>query len=407
MGTAFDYDETSHQVISDHINGGAGSDALQEISRSWQQLGDGVGTTCKSFVQSAIGGILTAQQGAAADAAAAATGAMLPWMDTLQQTTAAVAQRAQGQAEHWVTAKNSVPPVPPTPQPTGFVSDPGEWAAEKMDWFPGITSNEEEAQLRQQDAAEQARQAMRVYQSNSNDNIDVGPAFTPPQALDASVGSLPLANPRMDAAASAPPAIAIAGGGAPAHLFTARQLATPPPAHQGATYQPAATVSQLAQPGPAATSGSLAPSNQWTEGGATPGQGMTPSELPISTGFSEGGAGRARPVTTRGSAAGQRFGGAGGGGHTGFGPRPSTGFGPRPSAQAALDEMSATRGSAGPGSAIRNAGEAGYGQPFGGATNHQGERDREHHSKYLIHEDSTAIVGDLPPTAPPVIGADY
>lgn len=35
------------------------------------------------------------------------------------------------------------------------------------------------------------------------------------------------------------------------------------------------------------------------------------------------------------------------------------------------------------------------------------EQDREHRSKYLIHTDSNAIVGDLPPTAPPVIGADY
>ncbi|MGH3547303.1 MAG: PPE domain-containing protein [Pseudonocardiaceae bacterium] len=406
MGTNFTYDNASHQVIFDQLNSGAGSDALQEISRSWQQLGDGVGTNCKSFVQNSISGILAARQGVAADAAAAATGAMLPWMDTLQQTTAAVAQRAQGQAEHWVTAKNSVPPVPPTPQPTGFVSDPGEWTAEKLDWFPGITSNEEDARLRQQDAEEQARQAMRVYQSNSNDNIDVAPAFTPPQALDASVGSLPLTNPSIDPAGSPPPTIAIAGGGTPAYLSTAHQPAAPPPAHQPATYQPAATVSQLAQTAPAATSGSLVPPNQWTKGGA-PGPGIAPGEMPISAGFSAASTGRARPVTTRGSVAGQRFGGAGGGGHAGFGPRPSTGFGPRPSAQAALDEMSTTRSSAGPGSAIRNASEAGYGQPFGGATNQQGERDREHHSKYLIHEDPTAIVGDLPPTAPPVIGADY
>jgi hypothetical protein len=102
-----------------------------------------------------------------------------------------------------------------------------------------------------------------------------------------------------------------------------------------------------------------------------------------------------------------RLGGTGEGARTGFGPRPTTGFGPRPAASAhpAFDEMSATRGLAGP--AVRNTGEAGYGQPFGGAANQHGERDREHRSKYLIHEDSNAIVGDLPPTAPPVIGADY
>src|SRR6476469_2488404 len=74
MGTDFNYDDTSHQVIFDHINGGAGSDALQEISQSWQRLGDGVGTTCKSYVQSAIGVILDSRQGGAADRAAAGAG---------------------------------------------------------------------------------------------------------------------------------------------------------------------------------------------------------------------------------------------------------------------------------------------------------------------------------------------
>ncbi len=404
MGTDFNYDDTSHQVIFDHINGGAGSDALQEISQSWQRLGDGVGTTCKSYVQSAIGVILDSRQGAAADNAVAATSAMLPWMDTVVQTTAAVAQRAQDQAEHWVNAKNSVPPVPPMPKSTGFSSDPGEWAAEKMDWFPGITSDEEKAQQRQQDAAEQARQAMRVYQSNSNGNIDATPAFTPPQALDGSIGALPLSSPRIDAAGSAPLAIAIAGGGTPAHLRAAHQPAAPPPAHQGPAYQPAATVSQLAQTPPAATANTLTPPNQ---GGATSAQVMSPGGLPISTGLTEGSTGSARSVPARGSAAGMRLGGAGEGARTGFGPRPPTGFGPRPTASAhpAFDEMSATRGTAGP--AVRNTGEAGYGQPFGGAANKHGEQDREHRSKYLIHEDSNAIVGDLPPTAPPVIGADY
>jgi hypothetical protein len=49
---------------------------------------------------------------------------------------------------------------------------------------------------------------------------------------------------------------------------------------------------------------------------------------------------------------------------------------------------------------------AGYGEPLVGAAGQRGEEDREHRSKYLVHDDSNAIVGDLPPTAPPVIGAD-
>ncbi|MGH3813271.1 MAG: hypothetical protein ACRDUV_12560, partial [Pseudonocardiaceae bacterium] len=70
MGTNFNYDDTDHQVIFDRINGGAGSDSLQEVSRAWQRLGDDVGVTGKSYVQSAIRGILASREGAAAEAAA-------------------------------------------------------------------------------------------------------------------------------------------------------------------------------------------------------------------------------------------------------------------------------------------------------------------------------------------------
>jgi hypothetical protein len=415
MGTSFNYDDTSHQIIFDHINGGAGSDALQQNSQAWQQLSGEIGVTGKSFVQSAMRVILATRQGAAADAAAAATGAMGPWMDDVAQIASTAANRSQSQAEHWVAAKNSVPPVPPTPKSAGFSSDPGEWAAEKMDWFPGITSDEETAQLRQQDAAEQARQAMRVYQSNSNGNVDPVPAFTPPQALDGSVGALPLSDPRVDTASAATPRMA--GGAAPAHLPAAHLLAAhQPAAHQSATkpatqpavqpavhqpraYQPAATVSQLAGGAPAGTAGNVTPVTS---------QGVTPEALPLGTGLGDGGAGRGRPGSTRGGAAGARVTGGAGAGHTGFGPRP-TSFGPRPtpSVQPPADEMSGSRGAAGTAGATRG---NGYGEPFGGGAGGAGqhrEKDREHRSKYLIYTDSNAIVGDLPPTAPPVIGADY
>ncbi|MGB8963220.1 MAG: PPE domain-containing protein [Pseudonocardiaceae bacterium] len=404
MGTNFSYDDTSHQVIFDHINGGAGSDALQETSRSWQQLGAGVGTTCKSFVQTSIGVILSSRQGAAADGAAAATGAMLPWMDTVVQTTTTVAQRAQEQAEHWVTAKNSVPPVPSTPKSAGFSSDPGEWAAEKMDWFPGITSDEERAQLRQQDAAEQARHAMRVYQSNSNGNVDVAPTFTPPQALDGTVGALPLSDPRVDTAPTPTPGMT--GDGTPAHLLSAHHPATSQPAvHQPpvqpTTYQPAATVSQLAGGAPAGTASTTHLPDQGVAE-PTPVQGL--GAMTVGSGVAEGtAAGRGRPGSARGGATGA---GRGAGHATGFGPRP-TSFGPRPtpSTHTFPEEISGARGSTGSPGATRS---GGYGEPVGSAgANQHREEDREHRSKYLIYTDSNAIVGDLPPTAPPVIGADY
>ncbi|MGH3695014.1 MAG: PPE domain-containing protein [Pseudonocardiaceae bacterium] len=402
MGTNFDYDDTSHQVIFDHINGGSGSGALQQVSQEWQKLGHEIGSTGKSFVESVISNIIANRDGAAAQAAVAATGAMLPWMDDVAQIAATTALRTQEQADYWVRAKNSVPPVPPAPQSTGFFSDPGEWTAEKMDWFPGVTSEEEKAQQRQQEAAEQARQAMRVYQASSNPNVDAAPAFTAPQALDSSVGSLPLSGSTVGVSAPAP----TVGGGAPAHLMAAHQPAThqsvtpQPVARQSATNRPAATVSQLA---PGAPGSSVAPSNGWP-GSSTPSQGLPPGTLAASAGL--GAAVSAVPPNRTGT----RAGGAGGGGgarHAEFSQRPSAEFGPRPTAgpHPSPEEMSGARGGAA--GAGRNAGGAGYGQPFAAGAGQRGEPDGEHRSKYLLHDDSNTIVGDLPPTAPPVIGADY
>ena len=410
MGTDFNYDDADHQAIFDAINGGVRSGPLQEASRAWQQLGHDIGATGKSYVQGAISGILTSREGAAAAAAAAATGAMLPWMDDVARITTIAAQRAQSQADYWVTAQHNVPPVPPAPQSTGFLSDPTEWAAERMDWFPGVTSDREQAEKHRQDAAEQARQAMRVYQSSSNGNIDPGPVFTAPQALDGSIGGLPLTNPHVGSAIAPP---TMGGGGAGAHQ--AHLLAThQPAASHPAAYQPAATVSQLAQGGHAGTAGSGAPApGRW---GGNPGQGGTPRALPVGTGFGDSTAGRgpAKPSTVRGGATAARYGGARGGtgrgtGHTaGFSPRPSAGFGPRPalSTHPSIDDMSGTPAGTGSAAGTRTASGTSYGKPFATGTSQRGEQDREHRSKYLVPGDSNAIVGDLPPTAPPVIGED-
>jgi hypothetical protein len=402
MGTNFNYDDTSHQVIYDQINGGSGSEPLQQASQEWTKLGNEIGETGRSYVQAVLSTVLTTRHGAAADAAAAAISAMVPWMDDVTQIAHASARRAQEQADFWVTAKNSVPPVPPAPKSAGFFSDPGEWVAEKMDWFPGVTSEEETQQRAAQDAAERARQAMRVYQASSNGNIDSAPAFTAPQALDGSVGSLPLTSSGIGGAAAT---AAIAGGSAPAHLMAARQPATQPAAARmpvtgrPASSPPAATVSQLAPGGSTGRAGSVAPPGRWA--GSPASEGGTVLGAPAA-----GAAGRASAITRS-----TRFGGvrrSSRSSEVAFGPRPSTEFGPRPTASTPppMDEMSSARG-AGAAMTRGTGGPAGYGAPFAGGPNQQGDQDREHRSKYLLHDDSNAIVGDLPPTAPPVIGADY
>ncbi|MDQ4093782.1 MAG: hypothetical protein M3143_10385 [Actinomycetota bacterium] len=415
MGTNFNYDDTDHHVIFDSINGGSGSGSLQEASRAWQRLGADVGTIGKSYVHSGLRGILATRHGAAAEAAAAVTSAMLPWMDDVAQIATTAAQRTQGQADYWVTAKHNVPPVPPAPQSASFFGDPTQWMAEKIDWLPGLTTEEEKAQQRQQDAAEQARQAMRVYQSSSNGNIDLTPAFTAPQALNASIGALPLTDANVNGAGSAAPTPM--GGAAVGHHLEGHQ----PAVHRMAAYQPVATTAQLAEGGPAGP-GNVAPgSGQWT-GNPTPNQGMAHGAVPVGAGFGTSTAGRDRARSTQvgGEVPGALFGrgasgvneasraGAGGVGRTGFGPKPSVGavqFSPRPdiSAHPAGEGLNGARGTAAPSGAMRS---AGYGEPLVGGAGQRGDEDREHRSKYLVYDDSNAIVGDLPPTAPPVIGAD-
>ena len=400
MRTNFNYDDTCHQVIYDQINGGSGSEPLQQSSQEWTKLGNEIGETGRSYVERVLGTILATRQGAAADAAAAAISAMVPWIDDVMQIAHATAQRTQEQADYWVTAKNSVPPVPPAPASVGFFSDPGEWIAEKMDWFPCVTSDEEKEQTSQQDAAEQARQAMRVYQASSNGNVDSTPAFTAPQALDGSVGSLPLTSPAIGAVAAT---AAVAGGRAPAQLMTARQPATqPPPAHPTATNRPAsnppaATVSQLAPGGSTGRAGSVASPSRWAgnpalEGGlvlGAPAAGAAASASAITRQARSGGARRADRAS-----------------QVAFGPRPGTEFGPRPTASAPPppEETSGIRGGTG---MARGGGATSYGPPLAGGPSQQGEPDRQHRSKYLLYDDPNAIVGDLPATAPPVIGADY
>jgi hypothetical protein len=414
MGTNFNYDDTDHQIIFERINGGSGSGSLQEASQAWQRLGDDVGAIGKSYVHSGLRGILTSREGAAAEAAAAATSAMLPWMDDVAQIATTAAQRAQGQADYWVTAKHNVPPVPPAPQSASFFGDPTEWMAQKMDWLPGLTTEEEKAQQRQQDAAEQARQAMRVYQSSSNGNVDLAPAFTAPQALNASIGAPPLTDSRVDGTGSVAPTPM---GSAAGHRPGVNQ----PAAHPMAAYQPVATTAQLAEGGPAAPANVAPGSGQWA-GNSTPSQGLSPGAVPVGTGLgaSTAGRGSARSAQVAGGVPGALFGrgtsgvngvsGAGGGGtgRAGFGPKPSVGaaqFSSRPdiSAHPAAEGVNGARGAAPPTGGMRG---AGYGEPLVGAAGQRGEEDREHRSKYLVHDDSNAIVGDLPPTAPPVIGAD-
>lgn len=396
MGTNFNYDDTDHKIIYDNINGGAGSEPLQELSGEWERLADDIGNTAKAYVERAIRGILASREGDAADAAATGTGTMLPWMDDAAATARAAARQVQEQAEYWVTAKNNVPPVPPAPQSATFLGDPTEWVAQHVDWIPGLTTEEEKAAQRRQDAAEQARQAMRVYQANSNGNLDAAPAFTTPQALH---GDVEAPAPAQSGAGSA----GMASGGAVAGHAGATALAgagVPPPARTAAQLR-AAPVSPPPQAARAPMSGPAAAAqspNPTPLQGLSPGYGFGPATPGA-------GGGRIDDRTPRGAgAAGGGVTGIGvGRGAAGFGPDRggSARFGPRSAVTPAAPEEAAggMRGAAG---ASRGAGS--FAAPMAAGAGQGGGQDREHQRRFLIESESSEIVGDLPPTAPPVIG---
>ncbi|MGH3916131.1 MAG: hypothetical protein ACRDTC_22395 [Pseudonocardiaceae bacterium] len=236
MGTNFNYDDADHQVIYDNINGGVGSQPLQEVSQAWKQLAQDVGDTAKTYVEKALRGILASREG----------------------TAAQFAPSSGGQA------------------------GPGA---------PG------------------------------------------------------------------------SGGG-------------------------------IANP--------------------TPGQGVTPAPVPFGAGSRNGAPPRGGPEARGGARPGSgtlhhpsmgasRGGGAGSGlrpgvGAAGFGPQP--GMGGPPGAEGARGTAAAVRGTS------AGAGAGGMGAPFGGAGGQGGGKDREHRRRYLIQSDPHEIVGELPATAPPVIGAD-
>lgn len=406
MGTNFNYDDADHQTIYNEIHDGMRSGPLQDTSVAWENLAKDIGETAKEYVEKAIRGIVDSRKGAAAEAAATGTGAMLPWMDDVASVARGASQRAQGQANHWVTAYHAIPPVPPAPTSASFFGDPSEWFAQKVDWIPGLTTDEEAAQQFQQDEAERARQAMRVYQSSSNGNLDPSLDFTAPQALDGSVGSLPDSR----GGGGAWPG---AAGGVPAGV------GGQPVGTQPVSSAPVGTAAQFA-PSSGGSVGPGAPgSGGWTAN-PTPGQGLTPAPVPFGTGARggtppRGGTGHRGVVGPGSGRAGTsgapRYPSAGGSvgsglrpsvGGTGFGPQ--SGFGPQPGGvPPGAEGAGGSRGSA---AAARGAGVGGMGAPFGAGGGQGGVEDREHRSKYLIQSDPHDIVGDLPPTAPPVIGVD-
>lgn len=408
MGTSIDYSAVSHETIYQHITGGPGYAGMMENSRGWESVAAQM-QQFRGAVEQAVQGISAAQRGVAADAATHSTSALMPWLDRSVTAANSMAARVSEQAASFAHTRDSMPPPRVVPE-VSFSQDPATWTADHaIEWLPGIQTQDEAAHVAAQQDQERARELMAGYQGTSNGNLAVREPFVAAPTVVAEVvdptpggvgvgGGSGGGNAQPGAVGGAHPALAHSAAvhpgpvaGASAHPAAASQLAA------------AATTPQLAKDYPSPAEPSMAASGAVRAAAAEP-FGPSPM-LAMSNG--------AGPV--RG---GSRYSGGGGVPRAGsFGPRP-TAFSaggshlsePRLSTYGSAEQASAEQASAEQASAGRAArGAGGWGDaPLGtaGGSGRDGDSREHRRASYLIESDTNAIVGELPRTAPPVIGAE-
>lgn len=411
MSTSIDYSTVSHETIYQHITGGPGYAGMMENSRGWESVATQM-QQFRSAVQQAVAGIGLAQQGAAADAATHSTSALMPWLDRSVAAANSMAARVSEQAASFAHTRDSMPPPRVVPE-VSFSQDPATWTADHaIEWLPGIQTQNEAAHLAAQQDQECARELMAGYQDTSNGNLGVGEPFVAAptvvaEVVDPTPGGVGIGGGSGGEGSGGGSAQPAAGGAHPALAHSAAVQPGPVagvPAHPAAASQlaAAATTPQLAGDYLSPAEPSMAGSGAVRAAAAEP-SGASPI-LAMPNG--------AEPV--RG---GSRYSGGGGVPRAGsFGPRP-TAFraGSTQLSEPRLSNYGSTYGSAeqasaeqaSAGRAARGAG--GWGDaPLGtpGGSGRDGDSREHRRASYLIESDTNAIVGELPRTAPPVIGAE-
>lgn len=424
MGTSVDYSTVSHETIYQHITGGPGYADMMENSRGWQSVATEM-QDIRGAVEQAVRGIGAAQQGVAADAATHSTSALMPWLDESVTAANGVAARVSAQVDSFSHTRDSMPPPRAVPE-VSFFQDPTTWTADHaIEWLPGIQTQNEAAHLAAQQDEQRARELMDGYQGASNDNLSVREHFAAAPTMVAEVAD---PTPGGVGVGGENGGVGIGGngggnsggpGGGPGPGSAELELgaAVPRPAHAGPVAgrhgvpapprTPAATPSQLA---PAA----VATTPQLAGGDPSPtGQPMAGSDAvrPAAAGFygpSPALAAANSEERLRGGSRNFAGGGVPRGGS--FGPRP-TALHPGGS-QVSEPRLSNPAGygsdeQASAGRAVRGGGGWGdglLGSPHGSGRDGDGREHRR--ASYLIEQDNNAIVGELPRTAPPVIGAE-
>lgn len=393
-----------HQKIWDEMYGGKGVYSQADVSMGWHQLAENL-TRIRAYIDSAIRGVQATQEGAGADAAVGTMAPMGGWVDEAQRLANDTRDRIDDQIRAFLRARDSVPDVPPEPRGGGWKEIPG---------IDSVTTSDQEIDEAFNAEQEwQARAAMMAYQNDSNERVVGVPQFAPPPAGEpdlsvptarrSEIGGFPGSGSGGSGGGSAVPGAqtSLAGVGAGG----AAELPAAPTGPQGGGFADPDRGGRPAPGGP-------------TVPGVAPG-GVVPVR-PAAGGPRGPGSGRGGPG---GGAAGMRGGPAAGGfrplggrgpGVGGFGPDRG-GFGPTGSPESASARAAGTgaggtgpAGAAGPGAAGAGRGVAGAGGvPFGGMGGGRGGEDNERRRpSYLIEPDSNELIGELPRTAPAVIGED-
>ncbi|MGH3940352.1 MAG: PPE domain-containing protein [Pseudonocardiaceae bacterium] len=398
--TCENYGIYQHETIKYQMENGAGPDSQGDVMSGWNQL-SGRLTDIRRYIESAISGVQATQQGAAADAAVKAMVPMGSWVDEAQRLANDTRDRIGAQIDAFNKARGSIPEVPPEPRGGGWKEIPG------IDSF--TTSDQEVDEAFNAEQERQARAVMEAYQNGTNERVVNVPHFAPPPTGEpdlsvpigrrSEVGGFPGDASGGSGGGSLPGAqTSLAGVGADG---TAQLPAAPTGPQGGSGFvdpergggRPVAPATPTA---PGVVPGGAAPVRPAAGGPRGPGSGRV-------------GAGRSGPG---GGGAGMRGGpGAGGFRPQGGGPGGGFGldrggFGPTGSPEsAAARAAGAGSGAAGAG-AGRGAANAG-GVPFGGMGGGRGDEDSERQRpSYLIEPDSNRLIGELPWTAPAVIGEE-
>jgi hypothetical protein len=399
----------AHQIWL-RITSGHGPGSLAEAHSAAKDLAD-------RFTQRAgeIAAALTVSgqvwQGAAADAAAAATTPLTDSFAMARQQLATNSQALDAELGAFDHIRAQVEFVPPEPPQSGIANAVNPFQTDVdaaiNDYNAKAAKNVQLYEAYSADTAAARTQVSQAYLAPTPLTGSVAPAAGTGSPLGASAAPPPLAGSAPDAGPSAGTATSASGGPSPAPPQSGGVSGTPGgSAGTGATATDSAGRAPQASPisptsptSPTATTPGAVPPLPAAGGpfGGSPSTGRFPSSGP-GGGRGGGGPGMAGfgPVT--------RGGGPGAG--TGTGARPAVRGGPLAGAGPVPGQTppgQAVRGGLGGGAAARGGTGVG-GTPAGAAGRGDKEEDQEHRRKYLIEPDRDELFGTDEPCAPPVIG---